>query len=763
MNTNRKLIITAIVCLFASFAMAQTGSYWVFFTDKNNTSFDPYSYFDSKAIERYNLNHENLYDITNYPVNSDYESQVENLSEELVGSSRWFNASGVIATDENIARIAQLPFVKKIVQISSCATLASNDSITEGDSAVFAEAFGMDHDQIMRFNGNKFIKNGIDGKGLRIAVLDGGFPGVNTHEFFEHLRNNKQIVGTYNFPNKKEDVYGWNSHGTMVLSCIAGMIYGYPSGLAQGSEFLLARTEVNSEPFKEEVWWMMAVEWADKNGADIINSSLGYGKERHWTKDMDGTSYVAKAANMAARKGILVCCSAGNEGDDRRWKTIVTPSDADSVLCVGGIEPSLYSYSHISFSSFGPSADGRIKPNVCAFGRAVVADPKGGQSYVDGTSFSSPLTAGFCACAWQTRRNLTAMQMKEEIEKSGDLYPYFDYAFGYGVPQATYFVGGKTEVEPQFTISEDDDFVNIKFLHSPEIIESVFNHEEIDSILDNILKSHLFVSLEGSDGKLLKYYSTDIDYLETKDSTFSIPKAELKGAVKVNVTNRGYYESYSIKSTETENEQNLDDFEQQFDMVRSVSDNKVKKEYLNSSIYLKDDFIMPLNGWWGTNFDAGYRRMVGWKRYKVGLGAFIGNTTINHRDNGDKLRVDQSHIGIEALQHVVIVPGLLFWDTYGFGSYGYKNYERIKTETDLLGTTPYAHKYDLYIKNCDNINRLQYGVGTCIGFSIMSAFNVTIRGNYMLSDFYNSIETLGGHTLTEPSKWSVGIECGISF
>ena len=168
-------------------------------------------------------------------------------------------------------------------------------------------------DQLVRMQGELFRAKGIDGKGIRIAVLDGGFPKVNTHIAFKHLRDNGQILKTWNFPNHKENVYGWNGHGTMTLSNIAGRKDGKDLGLATGAEFLLARTEVEPEPFKEEVWWMQAMEWADKNGANLISSSLGYGKDRYYTKDMDGKSYVAKAGNIAARKGILVVCSAGNE------------------------------------------------------------------------------------------------------------------------------------------------------------------------------------------------------------------------------------------------------------------------------------------------------------------------------------------------------------------------------------------------------------------------------------------------------------------
>ena len=207
----------------------------------------------------------------------------------------------------------------------------------------------------------------------------------------------------------------------------------------------------------------MAVEWADRNGANIISSSLGYGKENHYTKDMDGTSYVAKAGNLAARKGMLVVNSAGNEADDKQWKTIITPADADSVLCIGGIENSLTAYNHIEFSSYGPSADGRQKPNVCAFGYARTANTGNNHAthYVHGTSFSCPLVAGFAACAWQASPGKTAMEMFHAIEQSSDLYPYCDYSFGYGVPQAAYFTGDRKAVEPTFRFVIEEDSVHV--------------------------------------------------------------------------------------------------------------------------------------------------------------------------------------------------------------------------------------------------------------------------------------------------------------
>lgn len=451
------------IALFSNALYAQS-AYWVMLTDKAGTTFDPYSYFDSKAIERYRLNNADLYDISNYPLNESYVHQIDAIvssdrseqgssewnKTEVFGQSRWFNAVAVTATPDQIAAIQQLPFVKEVVAIGNNLQLASRKEMFSP-----AEAEMPKHtDQLLRMQGDKFTDMGIDGTGVRIAVFDGGFHGVDTHKAFKHLRDNKRIIATWDFTKKQENVYDNHTHGTMVLSCIAGKMDDRLLGLATGATFMLAKTEVDPEPYKEEVWWTQAAEWADKNGADIINSSLGYTKDRHYTWQMDGRSLVSRAANIAARKGILVCNSAGNSGDDTNWKIIGAPADADSILSVGGINPSLTNYSHISFSSYGPTADGRLKPNVCNFGYAECADAYNdtATTFAAGTSFSSPLTTGFCACALQLFRQrgygTGAMQMKSYVEQSADLYPYYDYALGYGVPQASFFINyNRSDIE----------------------------------------------------------------------------------------------------------------------------------------------------------------------------------------------------------------------------------------------------------------------------------------------------------------------------
>ena len=510
-------------------ALSAQDVYWVFLADKAGTTFDPYTYFDAKAIERYRECGADLYDVSNYPLTQAYVDGVNALATEEVGTSRWMNAVGVMATPDQAAAISALPYVLRVQPIRGNMQLARNTGYSE-ETGFSGEIDSTLSDQLLRMQGQLFRQAGIDGSGVRIAVFDGGFPKVNTHEAFRHLRESGRIIKTWNFCNHKENVYGWNSHGTMTLSCIAGRMNGKDLGLATGAEFLLARTEVEPEPFQEEVWWMQAVEWADRNGANIISSSLGYGKDRYYTKDMDGKSYVAKAANMAARKGILVVNSAGNEGDDNSWQYIITPSDADSVLCVGGIINSLTDYEHINFASYGPTADGRQKPNVCAFGHAWAASPKSNKAYekVYGTSFSCPLVAGFAACAWQASKGKTNMELFDLIQRSADLYPYCDYAFGYGVPQASFFVSGKSGK------AGDSGNPTFRFERlSPTMVSVIFN-----SFDTNV---NVFYKDIADDGSIISYGKRTLSYVDT---TVSL---DVKGGRHLMVFCNGYAADYRFE------------------------------------------------------------------------------------------------------------------------------------------------------------------------------------------------------------------------
>jgi subtilisin family serine protease len=740
----KKHLLTAIMLLLAVAGMAQEHCYWVFFTDKNDTQFDPYTYFDSKAIERYQQCGADLYDISNYPLNENYVSTVDGYATETFGTSRWLNAMGISATFENAMRIEQLPFVERIQEIETgnmtLASVSQETSMTadnENDHSILTN-------QVKRFGGQYFIDKGIDGKGLRICVMDGGFPSVDTHPAFKHLRDNHQILKTYNFPNKIENVYGWNSHGTMVLSCIAGInAEGQKMGLATGAEFLLARTEIEPEPFIEEVWWAQGAEWADKNGADIINSSLGYGKDRHWTKDMDGTSYVAKAAQKAVEKGILICNSAGNEGDDKHWMTIITPADAENVLTVGGIEAELNNYRHINFSSYGPTADKRLKPNVVAFGLAEVADPDGDYTYAAGTSFSSPLTAGFAACAWQTKHNLTALQMKAEIEKSADLYPYFDYAYGYGVPQAAYFTGDLKPAERSFTLVQEKDGVRI-------VTPEVFKNQDV------------FINVEGADGVLVGYYKV------SPDSTGLVLKnKDLGEGRKLNVSYNGFYDSCPIHGMGGET--CLRNRNGRF-RGNDGTFQEINNEGWQQSFFFQYDYNLFTDTWNGFNrhLAFGKRHYFG-KTYKVGFGwgldwnHFVAKNSLGVNERKTIMR--QMQFRVELLQRIVMRRIGVNWD---LGAYGGVNITRrvelrdkvtfLDDNHQAMDPAPYDENVSTFLTGCKAMNRFEYGATTKLSYTFLNAINLGVYARYRLSNIITKQDGLIGDPTHQPSPWSFGIE-----
>jgi len=518
-------IISTIILLLLTVTVFSQNKYWVFFTDKQDSQFDPFTYFDTKSIERYSKMNISVYDSTNFPVNEKYISQISNIVIEVTNSTRWFNAVAVFATENQIEEVKKLSFVKKVQPI----IFETYTTEFEYDSTLSIYEDELLIKQLERMKGSEFKKNNFDGTGIRIAIFDAGFPNVDKIAVFEQIRNEKRIIATYDFAKKKEDVYAHNEHGTMVMSCIGGKIGDKQIGLATGAEFLLARTEIESEPFSEEENWLAAAEWADKNGADIINSSLGYTHARYFTYQMDGeTSLVVNAANMAAAKGMLVVNAMGNDGDND-WKIVSTPADADSILSVGGINPDT-DY-HTSFSSYGPTADKRLKPNIVAYGHVIVAN-KEKLEESQGTSFSSPLIAGFAACAWQSNKELTNMQLKTQIEKSGDLYPYFDYAHGFGVPQADYFTAVELETgDDKFKFVKDGEYLNIKV--NKNFIET--NNAEINN--------YLYYHIENPEGYLDKYWL--IDVYQTDAASISLK--DVKSGSTIRAFYKGFYSTFFVE------------------------------------------------------------------------------------------------------------------------------------------------------------------------------------------------------------------------
>jgi len=537
------LLLSGFLFLLPFLSQAQQ-QWMVYLKDKQHKNFNPYSYFDKKAIERRVNAGLPLDDPSDWPVKETYINEISLMANDVIITSRWLNALAVEADDLQINTIRQLPYVLAVEWIKPSQMQAAG--YEDYDTSVSGNEAQILAGQLKTLGIDDWQKAGIDGKGLRIAILDVGFDRADHVPAFDQIRSEKRLIATRDFTTRgnNENVFYGNGHGTEVWSCIAGKIGDIQIGLATGAEFLLAKTEKSSEKFSEELYWLAAAEWADKNGADIINSSLGYTGKRYFNWQMDGkTSFVTRAANIAAGKGILVVNAAGNEGSDP-WHYIGAPADADSVLSIGGIDPET-GY-HTGFSSYGPTTDKRMKPNVSAYGHVIAAAPAGLTS-TQGTSFASPLVAGFAACAWQTNRSLTNMQLFKEIEVSGSLYPYFDYAHGFGIPQAGHFLNkNQTPIPQTFKIIENGDSVTIvvnKYLigktaasENPGSQSMKRNEDEPGSS-----QEYLYYNIMNKSGVLDSYYVLDV----TQSEVLTLFKSDFLHGETLNVHFAGY--SISVK------------------------------------------------------------------------------------------------------------------------------------------------------------------------------------------------------------------------
>lgn len=491
----KKLPVFLLLFCFP-FAMRAQDAYWIFFRDKKDCTFNPQSYFAPAALERRALHGLPAGDYTDYPVNTSYLAQVSAAATETGYASRWFNAVEVIATPEQLAHISTLPFVAGVQPAALLRWEACRNSVSE-DTMPKRTA----EKQVKILQGERFPEHGITGKGVTVAILDVGFTGYKTNPAFAELLRNGQIKLTYDFVTKDENVDAGDTHGTEVLSCMAGTTDFTSLGMATGANYLLARIAkpLGNQQLAESRW-MAAMEWADKNGAHIINNSGGPNTRSYFPEQMDGkTCLISRAGNMAARKGILVVSAAGNEGEygDPR---ILPPSDADSVLCVGAAERKHGYCLRSSFSSYGPTADLRAKPDVCAPGDVLTAGGSDDSGEDEGTSFSSPLVAGFAACVLQLQPSTTCMELFAAIKKSGSLYPYFDYYHGTGFPQASYFLDSIKPTPPANLFKLESD----AFTVWAQFDISALNEEEPASA------GLLYYAVEDAKGRLLEYHIVDV-------------------------------------------------------------------------------------------------------------------------------------------------------------------------------------------------------------------------------------------------------------
>ena len=298
--------------------------------------------------------------------------------------------------------------------------------------------YGFTREQIRLCNGQFLHEQGFRGNDMLIAILDAGFYHARTLPVFQSLWAQSRVIRMRNFVDDTLDLFEAHPHGMYILSIIGGDIPGIFIGSAPDASFLLLRSEDTSSEFPvEEDNWAAAAEYADSIGADVINSSLGYSQFDnpafdHSYSDLDGkTTPSSRAAKLASSKGILVVNSAGNEGN-KSWHYIMAPADAPGILAVGAVD-SLGNKA--SFSSFGPSSDGRVKPDVSAMGVATAVQGQNGNILRgNGTSFSSPVIAGLATCLWQAFPEVTKDDLIQAILVSTPGFYSPSDETGYGIP-----------------------------------------------------------------------------------------------------------------------------------------------------------------------------------------------------------------------------------------------------------------------------------------------------------------------------------------
>ena len=417
----------------------------VYFRDKSGTPFSvaqPQAFLSARAIAR--RTRQGIAVLPrDLPVTPAYLAQIRAVigKPQVVYTSRWFNAALVSCDSTTLARIAALPSVRTATTLNRSARVTQPDAPVNPPAArtLAGRAFyGSAYAQNQQIGVPGMHDAGYRGEGMQIAVFDAGFPGANQISALQPLFLERRLASTRNFVDGGTSVYQRSSHGTNTLSTMAANEPGFFVGSAPKATYHLCITEdIYSEHPVEEANWLAAAEYADSTGVDVISSSLGYTdfdapSPSYSYADMNGrTAICSRAATIAARVGMLVVSAAGNEGN-RLWHYISAPADADSILTVGAVD-SLGN--HAFFSSFGPTADGRIKPTLSAMGQdAAVLSASGTPFRGSGTSFACPVLAGMAAAFWQANPTLTAQQVIATLRSTASKATTPDNTLGYGLP-----------------------------------------------------------------------------------------------------------------------------------------------------------------------------------------------------------------------------------------------------------------------------------------------------------------------------------------
>jgi hypothetical protein len=439
---------------FAQQPIQKQAKYWVYFNDKGpNTDelLKNYQTILPEKLVQSRLKRNIAISADDLPVSAAYKTQLQQAGFSISGESHWLNAVTVSASISQLAALkASCPAITSITpvrQMTAAQTdisgetelswaFKTTDTVSYGAAAKQAEIMGL-----------PFLhERGYTGAGITVAVLDAGFTNLSSCDVFDHSLQNGHLLGKNNTVNNSDTIERYSTHGTMVLSVITGYKPGVFVGTAYDADLLLVVAEPVHSPY-DETEWIAAAEWADQNGADIIQSSLGYyydstfgalaaGLEAYTYDKLDGNSTaITRAADKAGSKGIIVVNAAGNNGGIATNRKINAPCDGDSVLCVGGVDSLGVLWSS---SSQGPSYDGRIKPDITtrASRVACVGDISCNVIRQNGTSLSAPAISGLAACLLQKHPHSSGWDVVQAIIQSGDRYLTPDTLYGHGVPNA---------------------------------------------------------------------------------------------------------------------------------------------------------------------------------------------------------------------------------------------------------------------------------------------------------------------------------------
>lgn len=483
-----------------------TYMYRVYLSDKEQTPFQidkPEEFLSQRAIER-RIKHNIAIDETDLPVSDAYISQITTNECVIIAKSKWLNTVSILCKDTSVmTNIRQLPFVNATKMVG---TIASETIMTfdhKYKNRIRQETklidYGKGQDQAIMLGVDFLHEQGYRGNGIQIAVIDAGFYGLS-----DYNTANNQYFKTFNILGHKDFVYGngdmfsiYDEHGTSVLSTMATDYIDNVDnnrsfvGTAPDAGYWILRSEnIKSEYPIEEDYWVTAAEYADSLGVDLIHSSLGYydfeyplQSYNYTYQQMDGkTAFITLGAEQASNKGIFVVASMGNEGN-KAWKYMGAPADGENVFSIGAVKKDS---TLATFSSRGPTADGRIKPDAMALGSsATVLNGAGNISLNSGTSFSGPITSGAIACLWQAFPQFTNVEIAAAVRQSGNRYSNPNGNFGYGIPnmkKAAEILQNILTIKPDILIPDIQ--IKIKVDSSTGIIRVV--KESDDNQLCNI-------------------------------------------------------------------------------------------------------------------------------------------------------------------------------------------------------------------------------------------------------------------------------------